>query len=203
MLRGSRSTLRPVELGRRMLREMDDQRSVDVRGRRIVPNEFVFTLSAKDHAGFQDIEDALHHELAETAREYARAEGYHFLGAVTIAMEVDNTLRSGKFHLESRMKEAAGPGGSGNLVLPSGERIPLAAGPVVIGRMPGCEVVLADANVSRRHAEIAPAGGGFVVRDLGSTNGTKVNGLRIETERNLNGGDIVSVGNTHLRYEIS
>jgi hypothetical protein len=186
-----------------MLREMDDQRSVDVRGRRIVPNEFTFTLSAKDHAGFQDIEEALHLELAETAREYARAEGYHFLGSVDITLAVDNSLKPGKFHLESRMKETGGPGGSGNLVLPSGERIPLAAQAVVIGRMPGCDVVLADANVSRRHAEVAPSGTGFVVRDLGSTNGTKVNGLRIETERNLNGGDIVSVGNTHLRFEIS
>ena len=101
------------------------------------------------------------------------------------------------------MKESAGPGGAGSLVLPSGERIPLTGQTVVIGRMPGCDVVLADANVSRRHAEIAPAGGGFVVRDLGSTNGTKVNALRIETERNLNGGDIVSVGNTHIRFEIS
>jgi hypothetical protein len=186
-----------------MLREMDDQRSVDVRGRRIVPNEFTFSLSAKDHAGFQDIEEALHHELAETAREYARAEGYHFLGAVEIVVEVDNDLKAGKFTLQSRMRETAGPGGSGNLVLPSGERIPLTTHPVVMGRMPGCDVVLNDANVSRRHAEIAPSGGGFVVRDLGSTNGTKVNGLRIETERNLNGGDIVSVGNTHLRFEIS
>ncbi len=49
--RGSHSSIRPVELGRRLLREMDDNRSVDVKGRRIVPNDFSFKLSAKDHAG--------------------------------------------------------------------------------------------------------------------------------------------------------
>ena len=57
--RGTHSTIRPVELGRRLLREMDDHRSVDVKGRRIVPNDFTFHLSAKDHAGFADIDEAL------------------------------------------------------------------------------------------------------------------------------------------------
>jgi hypothetical protein len=45
--RGSHSSIRPVELGRRLLREMDDNRSVDVKGRRIVPNDFTFSSAAK------------------------------------------------------------------------------------------------------------------------------------------------------------
>ena len=61
--RGSHSSIRPVELGRRLLREMDDNRSIDVKGRRIVPNDFSFKLSAKDHAGFADIDDALNNEV--------------------------------------------------------------------------------------------------------------------------------------------
>ena len=52
--RGSRSSIRPVELGRRLLREMDDHRSVDVKCRRIVPNLFSITVSPRDHAGFAD-----------------------------------------------------------------------------------------------------------------------------------------------------
>ena len=64
-------------------------------------------------------------------------------------------------------------------------------------------MVLADANASRRHAEIRPAtdgGGGHMVIDLGSTNGTKVNGVGIHTHR-LQHGDEITVGATHLRYE--
>ena len=101
------STIRPVELGRRLLREMDDQRSVDVKGRRIVPNMFTFHLSPRDHAGFADIEDALIHELGEAAREYARDEGYHFVGPVGVEIVVDNALKPGRFGVASVLREGA------------------------------------------------------------------------------------------------
>ena len=74
--------------------------------------------------------------------------------------------------------------------------------PVTIGRLPDCDVVLADTNVSRRHAEVRRQGNGFVVVDLGSTNGTKVNGLGVR-ERRLADGDEILVGNTKLRFEAS
>jgi hypothetical protein len=196
----SRSTIRPVELGRRLLREMDEHRSVDVKGRRIVPNSFTIHLSARDHAGFADIEHALHDELCEAVREYAADEGYHFLGPVKVDLVVDNELKPGRFGIASQLKEA-GAVGAATLVLPSGERMPLAQQAVTIGRLPGSTITLDDSNVSRRHAEIRPAGNAYVAVDLGSTNGTKVNGLRIQGERVLNDGDIVSVGATHLRFE--
>ena len=69
VFRRSRNTIRPIELGRRLIREMDDHRTVDVRGERIVPNDFVVLLSANDHAGFADIEDALRTELVEASRK--------------------------------------------------------------------------------------------------------------------------------------
>ena len=58
-------------------------------------------------------------------------------------------------------------------------------------------------NVSRRHAEVRRAGSGYVVVDLGSTNGTMVNGARIDGEHRLSDGDIVSIGSTHVRFEAS
>jgi len=201
--RGSRATIRPVELGRRLLREMDDHRSVDVRGRRIVPNVFLFTLSPRDHAGFADIDEALVAELAETAREYARAEGYHFMGPVAVEMVVDNALKAGRFTVTSRMKEGGGGSGAGALVLPSGERVEIGQRAVSVGRLPECTIPLNDANVSRRHCEIHAVGSAFVVVDSGSTNGTKVNGLRIQGEHVLSDEDIISVGSTHLRFEAS
>ncbi|MEO5724643.1 MAG: DUF3662 and FHA domain-containing protein [Ilumatobacteraceae bacterium] len=201
--RGSRSSVRPVELGRRLLREMDDHRSVDVRGRRIAPNQFRFQLNARDHAAFADIDEALVTELAETAREYARSEHYHFMGPVIIELDVDNSLKSGRFTVESRMKESGGGVGAGALVLPSGERVPLGDHVITIGRLPECSIPVNDPNVSRRHTEVRPSGSGFMLVDLGSTNGTKVNGMRVAGEHLLTDGDIVSVGSTHLRFEAS
>ena len=201
--RGSRSSIRPVELGRRLLREMDDHRSIDVKGRRIVPNVFSVRLSARDHAAFIDIDEALNTELCETAREYARAERYHFMGPVIVEMMVDNGLKPGRFTISSRMKESGGGVGAGALVLPSGERITLGQALVTIGRLPECTIPVNDNNVSRHHAEVRAAGSAFVLVDLGSTNGTNVNGVRIQGERGLVDGDIVSVGSTHLRFEAS
>jgi pSer/pThr/pTyr-binding forkhead associated (FHA) protein len=88
-------------------------------------------------------------------------------------------------------------------VLPSGERLGLSAAVVSIGRLPECTITLEDSNISRRHAEVRPRGTGWVAADLGSTNGTKVNGVRIDGERLLREGDIISVGTTHIRFEAS
>jgi pSer/pThr/pTyr-binding forkhead associated (FHA) protein len=62
--------------------------------------------------------------------------------------------------------------------------------------------VLADPNVSRHHAEVRPAGDGFVVVDLGSTNGTRVNGAKV-AEHLLVDGDEVRFGNTVVHFEAS
>ncbi len=201
--RGSRSSVRPVELGRRLLREIDDQRNVDVRGRRIAPNEFRFQLNGRDHAAFADIDEALITELAEAAREYARTEHYHFMGPVRIELAVDNNLKPGRFNVESRMKERGGGVGAGSLVLPSGQRVPLGDQVTTIGRLPECTVPVNDPNVSRQHTEVRSSGSGYMLVDLGSTNGTKINGQRIHGEQLLADGDIVSVGSTHLRFEAS
>ena len=106
VFRRSRNSIRPIELGRRLIREMDDHRSVDVKGKRIVPNDFTVLLSADDHTGFADIEDALRTELVEACREYAREEGYHFMGPVTVELRVDNSLRPGRFGIASPAQAA-------------------------------------------------------------------------------------------------
>jgi pSer/pThr/pTyr-binding forkhead associated (FHA) protein len=73
---------------------------------------------------------------------------------------------------------------------------------VTIGRLPECDVILGDPNVSRRHAEIRRQGTGFVVVDLGSTNGTRVNGAGVK-ERRLVDGDEITVGGTKILFEAS
>src|SRR6476661_7081746 len=71
---------------------------------------------------------------------------------------------------------------------------------VVIGRSSGCDIVLDDPNVSRRHAEVRRLGEGFSLVDLGSTNGTEVNGQRVG-ETSLMNGDVIGVGTTRLTFE--
>ncbi|MET0144348.1 MAG: DUF3662 and FHA domain-containing protein [Ilumatobacteraceae bacterium] len=203
VFRGSRAAIRPIELGRRVVREMDDQRSVDVKGRRVVPNDFVIHLSPRDLTGFDDIHDVLQAELVEAAREYAREEGYHFMGPVRVQLVANPDLRGGRFDVVAVLRQAAGGVGAGSLVLPSGQRIPLGDRPVTIGRLADCTVPLNDQNVSRHHAEIRPGRGAYVVADLGSTNGTMVNGTRITGEQRLADGDILSFGSTYVRFEAS
>ena len=201
--RRSRGSIRPIELGRRLVREMDSNRSVDVKGRRIVPNDFTVLLSAIDHAGFSDIEDALISELAEAAREYAREEGYHFMGPVTVSLTVDNSLKTGRFGVSSQLKQAATGPGMGSIVLPSGQRVDLSDAVISIGRLPECTIAINDSNISRNHAEIRAGASSYLVVDLNSTNGTLVNGAKIIGEQSLNDGDIISFGSTHVRFEAS
>ena len=201
--RGSRTNIRPIELGRRLVREMDDQRSVDVKGRRVVPNDFTVQLSPKDFEGFAEISDVLQTELVEAAREYARSEGYHFMGPVKVELSVDQEQKPGRFEVLAALRQSTEGAGAGSLVLPSGQRIPLGDTPVTVGRLSECTVPLNDQNVSRRHAEIRPNRQHFVVVDLGSTNGTMVNGTRIHGETALSDGDIISFGSTYVRFEAS
>jgi len=292
--RAFKTGVRPVELGRRLMREMDEHRSVDVYGRRIVPNQFAVFLSPTDIATFSGIADALINELVESARDYAAQEGYYFMGPVTVDLVERPQMRTGRFHVVSQMNEAAvprshgtrpddevyyagrghdpydntydgtsgagygdgtyvdefgdvvdpadlpasgagwsasagtpahddpdsmwAPTGSGSRSTPStssapraqphlmtdtGERIPLGNEPVVVGRLASCALVVADLNVSRRHAHIYRNGGVFCVADLGSTNGTLVNGIRIDGERVLHDGDVISVGTVRIRFEAS
>jgi FhaA, N-terminal domain/FHA domain len=203
VFRRSRGSIRPIELGRRLVREMDDNRSVDVKGRRMVPNDFTVLLSPRDHADFSDIEDALVTELGEAAREYAREEGYHFMGPVRVRLNVDEDLRPGRFGILAQLRQAPGGLGAGSLVMPSGKRVDLGERVTTIGRLPESTLTIEDANVSRRHAEIRPNRVGYMLVDLGSTNGTMVNGIRLDGERPLRDGDIISFGSTHVRFEAS
>ena len=194
------SGLRPVEIGRRVTREMDDSRSVGVRGGTVVANHFTVHLSQQDADEFAEVTDAMQRELADLARDHAREEGYTFMGPVEIVFHVEPSMRIGAFSVEARLREGDGGSGAGAIVLPSGERFVLGDTVVTIGRLPESVLVLEDPNVCRQHAEIRPSGTGFVLADLGSTNGTKVNGIKV-SERVLEDGDEITFGSTSFRFE--
>lgn len=198
--RAFKSSLRPIELGRRLAREMDDQRTVNVQGNVAAPNDFTITLGPEDHAQFAEIEKSLTESLCEAAREHARDEGYVFMGPVEVHLNLDPELRTGSFGLSARFKEGIGGTTGGSLVLPDGKRVRLGEATITLGRAAECEIRLADTSVSRRHAEVRATGDSWTVSDLGSTNGTKVNGATI-ADRKLKDGDTISVGDSHIKYE--
>ncbi len=195
-----RSGLPPVELGRRLSREMDAGRTLGVRGT-VVPNRFTLGLAGDDLERFAGFHDALVDELADAAREHARDEGYTFEGPVEVVLVRDDSARRGDLRVAAEI--VAGPvAPTGRLVLPDGNRVALGAGPAVIGRLPDCAVTLTDPQVSRHHAEIAHDDRGYRIVDLGSTNGTQVNGVTVR-EQALADGDLVVIGATTLRFEES
>jgi hypothetical protein len=196
-----RSGLQPVEVGRRITREMDLGRTVGVSGTVIAPNHFVITIDPSDHDRFVSYEEALVRELCDAAREHARDEGYRFLGPVNIELLTDS-VGPGVFNVEAAVEEGPGGGPYAAHVLGDGSRVELGEDPVCIGRSEDCEIQLADKNVSRRHAEVRREGGGFVIVDLDSTNGTRVNDGRVK-RRDLTDGDEIQVGATTLRFETS
>ena len=198
--RAFRSGLQPVELGRRLTREMDASRTLGVRGT-IAPNRFTYSLSSKDMTRFASFEEALIRELSDMARDHAREEGYVFVGPVEVVLQPDESMAPGAFTLTGQV--AGAPGGPvGAIVQSDGKRVTLGDDPLTIGRLPECDIVLTDPNVSRRHAEVRRRGNDFIVIDLGSTNGTRVNGAGVR-ERQLADGDEISLGSTRIRFEAS
>jgi hypothetical protein len=196
-----RSGLKPVEVGRRLTRDMDLHRTLGVNGP-LAPNHFSVALAPADSEQFESFSEVLTRELAESVRDHARAEGYGFVGPVHVELNIDDSLTQGQFLVASGFQEAPGGAAVGSIFLEDGRRIEIGEAAVCIGRMPECDINLSDANVSRKHAEIRRQGTGFVVVDLGSTNGTKVNGANVK-ERLLNNGDEITVGATKLRFEAS
>ena len=197
-----RSSLRPVEIGRRLVREMDGGRTVGVSGRTEVPNHFVVWLSPADDAQFEEMHSALVRELCDAAREYAREESFSFVGPVQVEIQPSDKLRTGAFAIEATLVEASGGAGAGSLLLPTGQRVSLSGSTVTIGRLLDCNIQLHDPNVSRHHAEIRPSGDGYVLADLGSTNGSRVNGMRVG-QHLLAEGDEILIGNTKMIFEAS
>ncbi len=194
-----RSNLQPVEIGRRLTREMDLHRRVGVRGL-IAPNVFFVTLSPDDVERFANFIDALSRELADAAREHAQVEGYSFLGPVDVQIFEGASLKASRFMVTAEVREGADGLALAELVLPDGKRVEVGSTPLVVGRLHECAVVLSDSNVSRRHAEFRRAGDNVVVTDLGSTNGTRVNGVPVR-EQYLASGDEITVGSTTLIFQ--
>lgn len=231
--RAFKSEVRPVEIARKLAKEMDDNKVVSL-SRTYAPNEYAVWLSPKDREHFASYEGDLRDELVGYMLEHARSEGLSLLTRPSIEFRTDERLRLGEFGIQARMvrtdedSERALPSqgehghtmvysvserlsdplqaphpqrGTARVIVDGRTAIVGSAG-AVIGRSRECDVVLDDANVSRRHAEIRPSGGSWIVLDLGSTNGVKVNGRRIAGPQSLKSGDSLELGSSQLTFEV-
>lgn len=227
--RAFKSSIKPLQIGRRLLRTVDEERQVDSQGRRVVPNSYLVQLSPRDREGFADLEPSLHQELTVALREYIKAEGYHVEGKARVAFHTDPDLKRGRFEIEARnvdqgtktepaATDAPQPPTAppvltvvhdafdrppAIITLPAGQRVEIREGHYVLGRNLECDIVLNDSNVSRRHAEFTCAAGEVAIRDLGSTNGTRVNGVVVTGEQILQHGDVIGFGSVQITFEVS
>jgi Protein of unknown function (DUF3662)/Inner membrane component of T3SS, cytoplasmic domain len=207
-----RSGLQPVELAKRILREMEANKTVGVK-EVWVPNRYVLHLSAEDRERFSQMEGSLARELQTVVTEGARENGYGLVARPEVVFETDEGLKRGDLVVDAELSEAPGPpseehpvvppAGSPRLVLEdAGKQYPLQTDRAVIGRLQGSEIEIEDPGASRRHAEIRRQGDEFVVVDLGSTNGTLVNDRPV-AEATLEEGDRITIGRTVLEFRRS
>jgi hypothetical protein len=209
-----RSGLQPIELAKRILREMDAHKTVSVR-EVWVPNRYVLRVSAEDRARFENMESALARELETVVTEGARERGWGLVARPEVVFETVDKMKRGDLKIVSELTEETGPApaeaarptpapetavptGPARLVL-DGREVALDRDRMVIGRLHGSEIEIEDPGASRRHAEIRKEGDRFVLVDLGSTNGTLVNDSPV-AEQVLEDGDRIMIGRTVLEF---
>ena len=243
--RAFRTHVQPVELARKLAKEMDEHRSVSV-SRVYVPNEYTLYLSPADRSQFSAYEGSLVGELQEYLGEHARREGYALLGPPRVLLETDADLAVGEFGISTRLTQqeearqdapaplpepvavpvpaAPLPGPAVDIpeatviysapdapppapprqdvtLTVDGRIVPLSSDRVVIGRSRECDIRVDDGNVSRRHVELVREGpSDWVLVDLGSTNGTEVNGRKVQRRTALDDGDRITIGSTELVF---
>jgi hypothetical protein len=193
-----KSALQPIEIGTRIVREVDLTRRLSSQGP-LSPNQILVWLGPADAARFEGFQKALVTELEETVRQHAINEGYSFIGPVKVEIFIDDDLKVGSVEVKT---EFLGGESQPRLILSDGRAFNVGDQPLVIGRSPDIDVVINDTNVSRRHAEVWRTSGGVAVRDLRSTNGTFVNGHRIDAV-SLSPRDIIVVGTLQMRIELA
>jgi hypothetical protein len=227
-----RSEVRPIELARKLAREMDAHRTVSV-SRTYVPNEYSVWLSPPDRERYAGVEHDVIDELCAYLLEHARREDLILASPPTVTFHTDERLALGEFGIQARLVRheeppeppsperggetmiystsarvrgdlAEGPGARPPraLLVVDGRRmlVPPAGG--TIGRSRDCAIVLSDSGVSRHHAALHPGEQGWMLEDLGSTNGVLLNGRELRGSAPLAAGDVLELGSTTISFEL-
>lgn len=233
-----RGRVQPLEIARKLAREMRDRKRVSV-NLVYAPNEYEVYLNPEDWGPLSYLAGALSGELQDYLVGKAEEKDLTLVAPTRVKFFEDGDLKPGQIRVEGKFgspvavsgdtpRDMGGPAPEFEDTLsyrPSRDTAPvpvirqtgyalevmegplagksfrLEGFPVVLGRRDSCDIVLPDASVSRRHARIEPQKGNWVVTDLGSSNGTFVNGVRIESTA-LSPGDSVKLGATLCAFKV-
>lgn len=208
--RAFKGDVQPVEISHELCRELDDQAQVLAHDKRLVPNDFLVSLSKPDYARLFPYSRTMNAEITNDVREYAAEHGYIFNGPISIQLEERPDLPVGRFTVASEtvasvdqpavtpeVQRAAG------LVLEvNGVRHPLTPpSSFTVGRGGDSDLRINDPGISRTHAQFQVTGTEENPRvkiiDLNSTNGILVDGRKV-TEAELGDGSRIDIGKTQM-----
>lgn len=212
---GSRSEVQPVEIASALRRELDNKSFTLAQGRTLAPNVFTARLSDSDFTLAQEWGATLAEELCDVVIKHVNSQNYTLQGPVKVSFTRDSNLKSGNFEIDSTTEKQSGPRQPAAPSAPSrqptryqpildldGQRYSLNSGSVVLGRSSEADILIDDTGVSRRHLEIQTGSGAARAVDLGSTNGSYVNGQRVHGEAELTDGSVITMGRTRMTFRL-
>jgi hypothetical protein len=194
-----RSGLQPVEITAALKREIDTKAAVVSRDRVLVPNRFVVRMSPADYERMSSLGPALIDELVDLVQKHAAGQRFQFAGGIRIDLRADAGLSEGMVQVDSQ--NVKGRVAWTPVLDVDGRRHPLLKGRTVIGRGSEADVTLDDSGASRRHAEVQWDGRRARLRDLGSTNGTRLDGAAI-TESVLEPDSVITIGRSRIVFRV-
>jgi hypothetical protein len=194
-----KSGLQPVEITAALRRELDTKAAVVSRDRILVPNKFVVALSSADYDRMIGLGPALIDELVQLVQQHAAAQHYSFAGGISIALEQSPALRQGMIEITSvnvKGKVAWTP-----ILEIGGNRYPIVHSRTIIGRGSDADITVDDTGISRKHVEILWDGERAEVNDLGSTNGSALNGNPV-ARAPLAPDSVIDIGRTRIIFRV-
>ncbi len=194
-----RSGVQPVEITAALRREIDTQASVVARDRILVPNVFTVRLSRPDFDRLSAMGRTLTDEIAKQLTKHAQAQGYQFPGGIRLSLEADGSLSVGLLVIDAQNVRGAVTWSA--VIDINGKRHVLTKGVTVIGRGSDADVTVNDSSISRRHVEFTWDGSRAQVRDLGSTNGSRLDGARLNVA-GLESGSVIELGSTRVVFHV-
>jgi len=194
-----RSGLQPVEITAALRRELDTKAAVVARDRILVPNKFTVRLSRPDYEQMSALGATLIDELTQLVQSHAAAQHYSFAGGISITLSEDPSLSQGMIEVQS--VNVKGAVAWTPVVEIAGTRYPITHSHTVIGRGSDADITVDDTGISRKHVEILWDGTRAEVNDLGSTNGSKLNGSPV-TRAPLAPDSVIDIGRTRIVFRV-
>ncbi|QIK63351.1 DUF3662 domain-containing protein [Leucobacter viscericola] len=195
-----RSGVQPVEIASALKRELDIGAVIVDRDRVLAPNRFVARVSPKDAARLQGMGETLERELRGVVLKHASTQHYQLLGEPDVEIRSDDSVTTGVLVVEASQVEGAVDWVA--VIEVDGVRHELSRGTTTVGRGSDCGIRITDNAASRKHLELIWDGSAGIARDLGSTNGSKIDGQRFR-EAALAPGIVITIGQTSLVFQLA